>query len=512
MRFPPYAIKFCRATLRVVWRSLNLSCAKNFVTFLQAATESRQLAGQAFPDTRDADPNSKTSMQNEPALNSQKRTVPLHVRILIGLFVGALCGLAANYGSVYATQQGYPRVQQTVEMIAAIAAPCGKVFLRLVFMVVIPLVFSALALGVAGMGDSGRLGRVGLKTFVFAAVLSTIAVLLGVGLTNLIRPGNWLTEQKQAELKEQYAAEAKVAEGKAKTLKEKKVSDLLLNIIPQNPLQEMVGAMDGSSPGGGILSVMFFSLIFGVALTRLSEHAEVMTQWLEGLQAVSMVIIGWAMQLAPFAVCCMVFDLTARLGLSILPPLFGFVSTVLLGLGIQMFLVYPIMLLCFTRRSPIRFFADISEAIWTAFGSSSSNATLPTALRVAQDKLRLPAEEARFVLTIGATGNQNGTALYEGVVVLFLAQVFHVELTVFQQFTVVVMSILAGIGTAGVPGSSLPMIVVVMTSVGVPGEGIGIILGIDRVLDMCRTVLNVAGDLTIAACVSGSHNPAENAV
>jgi DAACS family dicarboxylate/amino acid:cation (Na+ or H+) symporter len=426
---------------------------------------------------------------------------PLHARILIGLLIGAASGLLANYGSLYATAQGNTGVRQLVDTLAAIAAPCGQVFLRLVFMVVIPLVFSALALGVAGMGGGGRLGRVGLKTFCFAAFLSTMAVLIGVGLTNLLQPGNWLTEQKQVELKQQYEADSKNAVKKASQAK--KTSDLLLDIIPKNPLQEMVGALDGSSPGGGMLAVMFFSLMFGVALTKLPEHSEVMTQWLEGLQAVSMVIIGWAMQLAPFAVCFMVFDLTARLGLSILPPLLGFASTVLLGLGLQMFVVYPIMLLCFTNRSPIQFFIQISEAIWTAFGTSSSNASLPTALRVAQYKLNLPVEEARFVLTIGATGNQNGTALYEGVVILFLAQVFHVDLTLFQQFTVVLMSILAGVGTAGVPGSSLPMIVVVMQSVGIPGEGIGIILGIDRILDMCRTVLNVAGDLTIATCVAG---------
>ncbi len=430
-----------------------------------------------------------------------RRTVPLHVKILIGLLIGATCGLSANAFSTHAPDN----VRSYVDTIAVIANVIGQIFLRLVFMVVIPLVFSALALGVAGMKDWGRLGRVGLKTLLFTLVLSTSAVLIGVGLTNLLQPGRWLSVEKQQELSAQYndAASQNVAKAKqAKTL-----DVILLDIIPKNPLQEMVGALDGSSPGGGMLSVMFFSLMFGLALTRVPENSEILVGWLEGLQAVSMVIIGWAMRLAPLAVACLVFSLTSRLGLSIIPPLLGFVGTVLLGLGLQMFVVYPAVLWWSTGRNPWQFFSQISEAIWTAFGTSSSNASLPTALRVAREELLLPDEEARFVLTIGATGNQNGTALYEGVVVLFLAQVFHVELTLTQQVMVVLMSVLAGVGTAGVPGSSLPMIVVVMQSVGVPGAGIGIILGIDRILDMCRTVLNVSGDLTVAACVAGRHKP-----
>lgn len=426
-----------------------------------------------------------------------RRTIPLHVKILIGLLIGATCGLAANA----LTSGGNDTARLYVDHIATFTNMIGQVFLRLVFMVVIPLVFSALALGVAGMKDWGRLGRVGLKTLLFTLVLSSSAVLIGVGLTNTLRPGGWLSAEKQQELSAQYSEAASQNVARAKQAKTLDV--ILLDIIPKNPLQEMVGALDGSSPGGGMISVMFFSLMFGLALTRVPENSEILLGWLEGLQAVSMVVIGWAMRLAPLAVACLVFSLTSRLGLSIVPPLLGFVGTVLLGLGLQMFVVYPTVLWWSTGRNPWHFFSQISEAIWTAFGTSSSNASLPTALRVAREELLLPDEEARFVLTIGATGNQNGTALYEGVVVLFLAQVFHVELSLAQQVMVVLMSVLAGVGTAGVPGSSLPMIVVVMQSVGVPGAGIGIILGIDRILDMCRTVLNVSGDLTVAACVAG---------
>jgi DAACS family dicarboxylate/amino acid:cation (Na+ or H+) symporter len=422
--------------------------------------------------------------------------LPLHWQILIGLLVGATLGLAA---SALAARHIAP---DAVNSIARIADPLGKVFLRLIFMVVVPLVFSALALGVAGLGDTRRLGRVGLRTLLFTIGLSACAVVLGVVLVNTIRPGRYLSESQQIELNEQYGADAQKALIAAKQAKP--LQDILLDIIPENPLQEMVGAVDGSSKGNGMLAVMFFALAFGIAMIFVPEKTQTLKSLLDGLFAVCMAIIGFAMRLAPYGVACLVFAMTARLGLALALPLLGFIATVLLGLALQMAVVYPLVVWLFARRSPWSFFRDISDAILTAFGTSSSNATLPTSLRVAEENLRLPRDVSNFVLTIGATGNQNGTALFEGVVVLFLAQVFHVELTIAQQVTVVLMAMLAGVGTAGVPGGSLPLIVVVMQSVGVPAEGIGIILGVDRLLDMCRTTLNVTGDLTIAACVSPS--------
>jgi DAACS family dicarboxylate/amino acid:cation (Na+ or H+) symporter len=222
---------------------------------------------------------------------------------------------------------------------------------------------------------------------------------------------------------------------------------------------------------------------------------------LEGVFAACMQIIGWAMRLAPFGVACLVFAMTARLGGELLTALAWFVGTVVLGFVLQLGVVYPLLLIVVGRRRPWAFFRAISEAMLTAFGTSSSNATLPVSLRVAEERLHVPTAVSRFVLTVGATGNQNGTALYEGVVVLFLAQVFGADLTVWQQVTVVLLSVLGGIGTAGVPGGSLPMIVLVLQTIHVPGESVAIILGIDRILDMCRTVLNVTGDLALATCV-----------
>jgi DAACS family dicarboxylate/amino acid:cation (Na+ or H+) symporter len=432
---------------------------------------------------------------------------PLHTKILVGLLVGITLGLTAKAIAIPPDQvlpgdAGF-RVWlgENLTFIATqIAEPIGKVFLRLIMMMVIPLVVSALALGVLELGDIGSLGRVGIKTLLYTLILSGCAVMIGIGLVNYWKPGSTLSDEQRALLSERY--NAKAAEATAKSKQAKGFKDLLLDMIPENPLQEAVGALDGSSKGNGMLAVMFFALVLGAALSVAGERTHTLVKLLEGLFDISMVVIGWAMKIAPYGVACLLFSITSQIGYDILKTLGWFVMTALTAMAIQMLVVYPLMLRFVANRNPWQFYKDISEALLTAFGTSSSNATLPTALRVADKKLWLPNEISQFVLTIGSTGNQNGTALYEGVVVLFLAQVFGVDLTITQQITVVIMAMLAGVGTAGVPGSSIPLIVIVLQSVGVPGEGIGIILGIDRILDMCRTVLNVGGDLVLAACVA----------
>jgi DAACS family dicarboxylate/amino acid:cation (Na+ or H+) symporter len=283
----------------------------------------------------------------------------------------------------------------------------------------------------------------------------------------------------------------------------KRLRDVVIDMIPQNPLQEMVGAIDGSSKGNGMLAVMVFALLVGAAIAANPEVCRPLVAWLEAWNAIAMTVIGWGMAVAPLGAGCLVFATVARLGLDALVSLSWFAFTVLLGFAIQLLLVYPTVLRALSRFRPWDFFRRSAEAMQVAFGTSSSNATLPTALKVAQNDLGLDRDASRFVLTVGATGNQNGTALFEGVVVLFLAQVFGVSLPAGQQLQVVLMAMLAGIGTAGVPGGSLPLVAVIAQSVGVPADGIGMIFGIDRLLDMCRTVLNVTGDLVVAACVAG---------
>lgn len=413
----------------------------------------------------------------------------LHWKILIGLMVGAVSGLLTN-----ALVD-----KETVATLSSIGEGVGHVFLRIIFMVVVPLVFCALTLGVAGIGDARKLGKIGLQTLVMTLLFSSASVLIGLSLANTVRPGSQLSEDARLNLQEKYASDASKTAANAK--KAKSLKETLLDIIPKNPLQEAVGSLDGSSPGSGMLGVMFFSLCMGVALTVIGEKAAPVIAVLDGLYEAIMAIIRFAMKLAPYGVAGLIFSMTATIGLEIVQALVWFVGTVIAGLLIQLLIVYSLAIYFVARRSPLKFFKDIMEVLLTAFATSSSNVTLPTSLRVVDEKLGLDKKISHFVLTVGSTANQNGTALYEGLTVLFIAQVFGIELTISQQVLVVIMSVLAGLGTAGVPGGSLPLVVLVLQSIQVPVEGIGIILGVDRLLDMSRTTVNVAGDIAVATCV-----------
>ena len=426
----------------------------------------------------------------EPANGGLRRRWPLHVRMLVGLAFGVVAGLAAH-GAL----GGDPALAWVLTWIAQ---PIGKVFLRLLFLLVVPLIFAALVLGVTGLGDLRHLGRVGLKTLAYTVAVSAIAVLLGLTLVNLLRPGEGLSADARARL---TAGAADRATALASAHAPKSGIELLTDIVPANPLRAAVE--------GDMLAWMFFSLLFGVglSLTR-TEAARRLEDAIEGLYDVTMRLIGLVISLAPVGVAALLFSLTAELGLEILVQLARYVGVVLLALTLHQFVVYPASVAWLGGMSPRRFFRGIEEAMITAFSTASSNATLPTALRVAENNLRLPAHVSRFVLTIGSTANQNGTALFEGVTVLFLAQFYGVRLTLGQQALVLFICILGGIGTAGVPAGSIPVVAMILGTVGVPVEGIGVVLGVDRFLDMCRTTLNVTGDLAAAVVVArGEEGP-----
>ncbi|MEI7699893.1 MAG: dicarboxylate/amino acid:cation symporter [Planctomycetia bacterium] len=436
-------------------------------------------------------------------MNEERRTAgPAsggHFRILAGLAIGILLGLVAH-----AVQSSGDSGKELVTAVIGFTEPVGKLFLRMMQMVVLPLVFSALFLAVVDVGDLRRLGRIGLTTLFFTGILSLSAVMIGVTLVNFWQPGRALSAETREVLTVKYSEKAGESVNKANSAKS--LGQTLVDLLPENPVQEMTGAVDGSSKGNGMLAVMFFALLAGIAATMQSEETAVLSGTMRGMYSISMTIIGWALKLAPLGAGCLVFGVTAQMGTDILRALSVFVMVVLGGLLIHLIVVYSVVLKMFAGMSPVTFFRKVSDAMFVAFSTSSSSATLSTSLKVAHDELKLAPETANFVLTVGATGNQNGTALFEGVVVLFLAQVFSVELSLSQQITVVLMSVLAGVGTAGVPGGSIPLIIVVLKSVGVPADGIAIVLGVDRVLDMSRTLVNVVGDLVVAACVDARMN------
>lgn len=409
----------------------------------------------------------------------------LQWRMLIGFIAGLSAGLAA-----YTLAPGAAWVEAVSTYVTG---PIGQIFLRLLFMLVIPLLFSALVIGIADMEEIRSLRKVGIRTLIYTLVVSSIAVAVSLVTVNLLQPGAGM---------DAAAARGLIAQGAERTSQIVATTettpsgiDALVAIVPSN----FVAAMAQND----ILAVMFFALVFGIGLLLVqTPRTATLKDAIEGVFDVSMRLIGMIIQLAPIAIFCFMFNLASAFGWDLLFRLAAYVGVVLLALGIQMFGVFPALLALLGRKNPIIFFRQVREAIVMAFATASSNATLPTALRVADTELKLPPKIARFVLTIGATANQNGTAMFEGVTVIFLAQFMGVDLTLQQQLFVMLICILGGIGTAGVPAGSLPVVALILAGIGVDPMALGLILGVDRLLDMCRTTLNVVGDLVAAQVIS----------
>lgn len=409
----------------------------------------------------------------------------LHTKLLIGLVLGATLG---------ALLHPYADAAWVGALNVHVLRPIGQLFLRSIFMIVVPMVFSALVIGVYELGRGHGLSGVAMRTLGFTVVLSTASVLIGMTLVNVLQPGAGV--QFQRLLPEAASIQAL----QVNTAAVKPLADTIVELIPRNPLESAVRALDGE-----MLPLMVFALIFGVAVSRVPVEEgtrNLLVRVLDQVFDACMRIVQFAMRFAPVAVFAIVFNTAVTFGTGLFVSLLLYVMTVTAGLLIQQFGVYALLLWAVARRSPAEFFSRCREVYLYAFSTASSNATLPLSLEVAETRLHLPPQVSRFVLTVGSTANQNGTALFEGVTVLFLAQAYGLDLTAGQQVRVMLMSVVAGIGTAGVPGGSLPMVMIVAQSVGIPAEGMGLVLGVDRFLDMCRTTVNVSGDLVVAALVS----------
>jgi DAACS family dicarboxylate/amino acid:cation (Na+ or H+) symporter len=424
---------------------------------------------------------------SEP-VGSSGKGMKLHTKILLGLVIGLVLGISVNL--TVGTEN------PTVEMINDyVAVPVGQVFLRLLFMVVMPLVFASIALGVAGVGDIRKAGRIGGKAIGYFFVTTALACTLGLLVVNLMRPWERIAPETRAELMERFAGDAAT---RVQTSQQQNFGvDTFINIVPRNPID--------AAARTDLLGVIFFGLTFGAALTLIPPaKAKPMIDVLEALNAVVTAIIHFAMLLAPFGVAALIFTVSSRFGFDLMIAVAAFVVTVLVALLAHVTITLSAIIRFLIGMTPLLFYSRIRAALVTAFSTRSSAATLPTAIDVAQEQLGVPPRIAGFVLPIGSTMCMNGTAIFEGTTVIFLAEIFGVDLSLGQMAAVMVMCVITAIGAAGVPGGSIPLLVGVLTMFGVPGEGIAIVLGVDRILDMSRTTVNVCSDLTAASWVARS--------
>ncbi len=415
----------------------------------------------------------------------------LYTKILIGLVLGAIFGLVANVMELVWLR----------DLLVAIE-PIGTAFIRLITMVVVPLVAASLLIGTASLGDLRKLGRIGGKTVTYYMATTAIAVMIGIGISNLVRPGSRIDPETRDSLAAAFEEQA----GRAVELAAERptIVETLLNMIPTNPIRAAAD-MD-------LLPLIVFTILFGAALTLVDEpRKRAVLQVAEGVNQTIMVLIDWIMRLAPYAVFALIAAVVARFGLDLLQSLVFYALAVVGGLLLHASITYGLVLRFLVKINPLVFLRRIIEAPLVAFSTSSSNATLPVTMEVAEEKLGISNSVTSFVCPLGATINMDGTALYQAVATMFIAQIYGVPLTVGDQLTVVLTATLASIGAAGVPSAGIIILILVLNSVGLGGHaaaGIALILGVDRILDMLRTAVNVTGDLTAASFVARTEGEA----
>lgn len=423
------------------------------------------------------------------SISDTGKGMKLHTKVLLALVIGATAGILAN------TQFGGLDNPTVAFVDKYLTGPIGQVFLRLLFMIVMPLVFASIALGVVGLGDLRKVGRVGGKTIGYFLGTTFLAATFGLVLVLVFDPGAGIPEDVKTELMATYAADAS-----SKVVAQESGGfgiNTFVDIVTRNPIK--------SAADGDMLGVIFFGLMFGAALTQLKPAtAKPMIDLLQALNDVVIVIVGMAMKLAPYGVAGLIFGVTSRFGFALLRPLGGYVLVVMVALILHLTVNLSLILRFVVGISPLVYFSRSRAALVTAFSTSSSAATLPTALLAAEEGLGVPPKIAGFVLPLGSTMNMNGTAIFEGITVIFLCQMFGIELSLGGMVIIIVMSVITAVGAAGVPGGSIPLLVGILAMFGVPGEAIAIVLGVDRILDMSRTTVNVAGDIAAAMFVAKS--------
>ncbi|MFK7926215.1 MAG: dicarboxylate/amino acid:cation symporter [Bacteroidia bacterium] len=417
----------------------------------------------------------------------------LYTKILIGMVAGIVVGYIYNV-------TGIGDLTVYTDWI-------GKIFINLVKMVVVPLVVVSLILGAASLGDIRKVGKMGAKAFGFFMFTTAVAVTIGLGVGNILAPGEGLPEDKKTILMEKYGDKAsdKTESADAKAFKEEfnkksaleKVFDLLIDFVPTNPIKAM--------SEGQMLGVIFFSLFLGICITMIEPaKAASLVRAFDGLNDAIIKMVTLAMETAPYGVFALMIGVVSDLGLDILGPLVIYGFAVLIGLILHVAITHSSFIYFYAGQSPLLFFKAIKEAVVMAFSTSSSSATLPISMNLAQTNLGVSKQVSSFVLPLGATINMDGTALYQAVAALFIAQVFDIQLDLLAQLTIILTATLASVGAAGVPGAGMVTLALVLGTLGIPEEGIALIFGLDRILDMCRTVVNIFGDLTLTMVMAKS--------
>ncbi|MGN1386276.1 MAG: dicarboxylate/amino acid:cation symporter [Bacillus sp. (in: firmicutes)] len=391
-------------------------------------------------------------------------------KIVIALVLGSLTGLGLN---VFAPDL-FPYLNDFLFV------PIGKIFVNLITMLVVPIVLFSIILGTAGLGDPKKLGSIGLKTVSYFLVTTGMAIMLAMTLAIVISPGT----------KGDFdTSNASFEAGEVPP-----VSETLLNIIPKNPFVAL--------SEGNMLQIIVMSILIGFALTALGKKAEGITKLVEQGNEVMMYLVNLVMKLAPYGTFGLIATAVGTQGFSAMKAMGMYMIVVVLGLIVHAIVVYGGSIWLLAKKSPLWFFKGFAPAMSVGFSTSSSNATLPVSMEVAQDNLGVKKNISSFVQPLGATINMDGTAIMQGVATIFIAQVYGVDLSFTAMIVVVLTAVLASIGTAGVPGVGLIMLAMVLTAVGLPVEGIGLILGIDRLLDMARTSINITGDAACAVIIS----------
>ena len=403
------------------------------------------------------------------------KKIKLHTQIFIGLILGVIVGLV--FGEK-----------------ATIIEPIGTIFLRLITMIVVPLVLVSLMLGTASLGDLRKLGRIGIKTIVYFTITTMIAISIGLLLANVVKPGAGLNEEIKAELYKNYESTAQV--GIERMEEKPSAIDVLVNIVPTNPIKTLVE--------GNMLQVIFLALLFGTILTLIKkEKSEILMKFLDGLNDAIIQVVHIAMRLAPYGVMALIASVIGKYGVNILVTLLKYSLVVVGGLLIYTVSVNCLSLRILGRMSPLKFLKATKDAMVIAFSTSSSNAALPVSME-SVEHIGISREYSSFVIPLGATINMDGTALYQGVAAIFIAQIYGIPLVLMDQVTIVLMATLASVGAAGVPAAGIITLAMVLKQIGIPLEGIALILGVDRFLDMCRTTTNIIGDMTCSVVIKVS--------